>query len=90
MYKQPGQWVHDEFGGSKLSRTIPPDRADITWRTHRRKSSHTQESGAERGRRPSPRMKQRASRTREHQSNKQLDPSAFRTEKHEGASKMGK
>ena len=58
------------------------DRADNTWRTHRGKSSHTRESGADRRRRPPPRMKQRASRTREHQSNTRLDPSAFRTEKH--------
>ena len=86
MYKQPGQGVHGEFGGNKLSKTIPPDKADITWRTHRRKSSHTRESGADQRRQPPQRMEQRASRTRERHSNTRLDPSAFRTEKHKDTS----
>ena len=75
------------IGGSEQSRTIPPDRADNTWRTHRGKSSHTRESGADRRRRPPPRMEQKASRTREHQSNMRLDSNAFRTEKHKDANK---
>ena len=75
------------IGGSEQSRTILPDRADNTWRTHRRKSSHTRESGADRRRRPPPRMEQGASRTREHPSNTRQDPSAFRTEKHKDTNK---
>ena len=61
------------------------DREDNTWRAHKGKV----EEDTDRGGQPQPGGEQGASRTRKHPSDTHQDPSAFRTEKHEGNHNKG-